>query len=89
MAKASIKSKVNVEAKGIERMRAVAEGMENVKAEVKQNGKGEMTLGLSAAEGIERARARAEAKTRGALERPSIQKNIVTVTMNIYVTAGN
>ena len=52
MAKASIKSKVKVDAKGIERMRAVAEARENVKAEVKQNGKGEMTLGLSAAEGI-------------------------------------
>ena len=50
MAKASIKSKVKVEAKGIERMRAVAEARENVKAEVKWNGKGEMTLGLSAAE---------------------------------------
>ena len=67
MAKASIKYKVKVEAKGIERMRAVAEAMENVKAEVKRNGKGEMkTLGLSAAEGIERARARAEAKMGGA-----------------------
>ena len=39
--------------------------MGNAKSEVKQNGKGEMTLGLSAAEGIERARARAEAKMRG------------------------
>ena len=90
MAKASIKSKVKVEAKGIDRMRAVSKARENVKAEVKQNGKGEMkTLGLSAEEGIERARARAEAKMRGARERPSIKKNMVTVTMNIYVTAGN
>ena len=46
-----------MEAKGIERMRAVAEAMENVKAEVKRNGKGKMkTLGLSAIEGIEKAR---------------------------------
>ena len=90
MAKSSIKSKIKVEAKGIEIMRAVAEARENVKAEVKRNGKGEMkTLGLSAAEGIERARARAEAKTRGALESPGIQKNMVTVTMIIYVTVGN
>ena len=35
MAKASIKSKVKVEAKGIERMRAVAKSRENVKAEVR------------------------------------------------------
>ena len=49
MAKASIKSKVNVEAKGIERMRAVAKARRNVKAEMKRNSKGEMTLGLSAA----------------------------------------
>ena len=55
-----------VEAKGIERMRDVAEARENVKAEVKRNGKGETTLGLSAAEGIEIARARAEANMRGA-----------------------
>ena len=47
------------------------------------------TLGLSAAEGVERVRARAEANMILALERPSIQKNMVTVTMNIYVTAGN
>ena len=47
------------------------------------------TLGLSAAEGIERVRTRDEAKMRGALERPSIQKNMVTVTMNTCVTAGN
>ena len=55
-----------VEAKGIEIMRAVSEARENVKSEVKRNGKGEMkTLGLSAAEGIERARARAGDKMRG------------------------
>ena len=48
-------------------MMAVAKARENVKAEVKRNGKGEMkTLGLSAAEGIERVRARAEAKMREA-----------------------
>ena len=42
-----------MEAKGIYRMRAVAKARENIKAEVKQNDKGEMkTLGLSAAEGI-------------------------------------
>ena len=57
---------------------------------MKQNGKGKMkTLGLSAAEDIERARTRAEANMIVALERPSIQTNMVTVTMNIYVTAGN
>ena len=56
-----------MEAKGIERMRAVAEARENVKVEVKRNGKGEMkTLGLSATEGIEIARAREEAKIREA-----------------------
>ena len=56
-----------MEAKGIERMMAVSEGRENIRAEVKQNGKGKMkTLGLSAVEGIERARARSEAKMRGA-----------------------
>ena len=56
-----------MEAKGIERMRSVAEAREHVKAEVKRNGKGEMkTLGLSAAEGIERARAREEANRKGA-----------------------
>ena len=59
MAKASIKSKVQVESKGIDIIRAVSKSRENVKAEVKRNGKGEMTLGLSEAEGIERARARA------------------------------
>ena len=43
------------------------DGRENVKAEVKRNGKGKMkTLSLSAAEGIERARERAEIKMRGA-----------------------
>ena len=46
-------------------MRDVAEARENVKAEVKQNGKGEMTLGLSAAEGIVRERERAETKMIG------------------------
>ena len=65
MDKASIKYKVKVEAKGIEIMRYGAESVENFKAEVKRNGKGEMTLGLSAAEGIERVMARAEAKMRG------------------------
>ena len=55
-----------MEAKGIEKMRPVAEARKNVKAEVKRNGKGEMTLGLSVAEGIERARERAEANIRGA-----------------------
>ena len=58
-------------------MRSVAEAREIVKDEVKRNGKGEMkTLGLSAAEGIERGRARAEAKIRGTLERTSIQKKL-------------
>ena len=53
MSKSSIKSKFQVEAKGIEIMRAVAKARENVKTEVKINGKGEMkTLGLSAAEGM-------------------------------------
>ena len=66
MAKASIKSEFKVEAKVMEIIRAVAKAMENVKAEVKRNGKGEMkTLSLSAAEGIEIVRARAEAKIRG------------------------
>ena len=51
--------------KGVEIMRAVAEARENVKTEVKRNGKGDMTLGLSAAEGIERSRAKAESKMRG------------------------
>ena len=67
MAKSSIKFKVKIEAKGIERMRAVAEARENVKAEVKQNGKGKMkTLGLSVSEGIEIASAKVETKMRGA-----------------------
>ena len=52
MSKASIKSKVQVEATGIEIMRAVVKARGNVKAEVKLNGKGEMTIGLSAEEGI-------------------------------------
>ena len=57
---------------------------------MKQNGKGEMkTLGLSAAEGMERARSRAEAKMRVALYGPSNHKNMVTLTMTIYVTLGN
>ena len=55
-----------MKAKGIEIMRAVAKERENFKVEVKGNGKGEMILGLSVAEGTERARERAEAKTRGA-----------------------
>ena len=54
-----------MEAKGVDIMRAVAEARENLKAKVKRNGKGEMTLGLSAAEGIEIARARDEDKMRG------------------------
>ena len=67
MAKADIKSKAKVEDEGIETMRAGSEARENVKAEVKRNGKVEMkTLGLSAAESIERARARAEAEMRRA-----------------------
>ena len=66
MDKDSIKYKFQVDSKGIEITRSVAEARENVKAEVKRNGKGEMTLGLSAAEGIERVRSRAEAKLRGA-----------------------
>ena len=90
MEKVSIKYKAKVESKGIEIIRSGAEARENVKAEVKRNGKGEMkTLGLSAAEGIERVRERAEANMRGALERPINHKNMVTETMNIYDTAGN
>ena len=90
MDKSYIKSKSKVDSKGIERIRAVSEARGNVKAEVKWNGKGEMkTLGLSVAEGIERVRSRAEANMKGAWERLSIQKNMVTVTMNIYVPAGN
>ena len=47
-------------------MRAGSEARENVKAEVKRNGIREMKiLGLSAAEGMERVRARAEANMRG------------------------
>ena len=66
MAKAPIKFKVKVEAKGIERMRAVAKVRENIKAEVKRNGKGKMkTLGLIAEEGKKRARERAEDNMRG------------------------
>ena len=39
-------------------MRAVSEARENIKAEVKRNGKGDMnTLGLSATESIERVTA--------------------------------
>ena len=57
MDKSSIKVKAKEEAKGIDRMRSGSESRENVKAEVKRNGKGEMkTLGISAAEGTERAR---------------------------------
>ena len=48
MAKDSIKYKVKVEAKCIEIIRAVAKARENVKSEVERNGKGDMTLGLSA-----------------------------------------
>ena len=66
MYKSAIKSKAKMEAEGIEIMRARSEAMENVQAEVKRNGKGDMkTLGISAAESIERARSRAEAKMRG------------------------
>ena len=59
MDKASIKSNFKVEAKGIDIMSVVAEARENVKAEVKQNSKGDMTR-------KERARARVEAKMKGA-----------------------
>ena len=56
-----------MEAEAIEIIRAGSKARENVKSEVKQNGKGEMkTLGLRAAEDIEKVRARAEAKTREA-----------------------
>ena len=56
-----------MEAKGLERIRSGAEARENVKYEVKRNGKGEMkTVDLSVAEGIERVRSRAEAKMRRA-----------------------
>ena len=67
MAKYAIKSKSKVEADSIERMGDLAKAREIFKAEVKRNGKVEMkTLVLSAAEGIERSRARAEDKMRGA-----------------------
>ena len=70
MNKSAIKSKAKVEAESIERMRAGAKARKNVKDEVKRNGKGEMkTLGLSAVEGIERARKREEAKMIGACGR--------------------
>ena len=50
----------------VSRLRAVAKLTENVKAEVKQNGKGEMkTIGLSAVEGLKIARTLAEANMRG------------------------
>ena len=50
-------------------MRNGAKARENVKAEVKQNGKGAMnTLGLSAAYGKERVRARSEANMREKVE---------------------
>ena len=53
MTKADIKAKAMVESEGIDIMRAGAETRENVKAEVKWNGKREMkNLGLSAAERI-------------------------------------
>ena len=51
----------------VSKFRARSEARENVKAEVKQNGKGEMkTIDLSTVEGIERVRTRAEAKMIGA-----------------------
>ena len=69
MAKAAIKAKSKLEAKGIDRMKARAEARKNVKYEVKRNGEGDMkTIGLSAAEGKKRARERAEAKMRGACD---------------------
>ena len=54
-----------MDAKDVEIIRAVAKARENVKAEMKRNGKGEMTLGISAAESIERATSRAYANIRG------------------------
>ena len=46
-------------------MRYGAKARENVKAEVRRNGKGEMnTIGISMVEVRKRERARAEAKTR-------------------------
>ena len=47
------------------------------------------TLGLSVAEGMKRARAMSEAKMKGTCERPIIKKYLLTVTTNIYVTAGS
>ena len=47
------------------------------------------TLGLSVAQVIEIARAREEAKIRGALEWTINHKNMLTLTMTISVTAGN
>ena len=71
-------------------MRDRSKARKNVKAEVKQNGKGEMKiLGISAAEGIERIRAREKSKMKGALNGPSNHKKMVTVTMTISVTASN
>ena len=65
MNKAAIKSKSKVDAKGIDIMRSGSKARLNIKAEMKQNGKVDMnTLGLSTAEGIERARSRTEAKMR-------------------------
>ena len=50
----------------VSRLMTGAEARENVKAEVKRNSKEDMkTLGISAAEGIERARIRADDKMRG------------------------
>ena len=46
-------------------------------------------LGISEAERIERVLARVEANMKGELEGPSNHKNMVTVTLSIYVTAGN
>ena len=67
MARSAIKSKANMEAEGIQIIRDGGKARKNFKAEVKKNGKGETkTLGLSAAEGIERAREGEEAKMRGA-----------------------
>ena len=66
MSKAAIKAKDKVEYKGIGRMSSGAKANENVKTEVKRNGKGEMkTLGLSAAEGIDILRSMEESNMRG------------------------
>ena len=55
-----------MEDEGIDRMRAGSKARENVKAEAKRNGKGEMkTLGISVADGKERTRSKADAKMRG------------------------